>query len=430
MGKKQDIIQRNTLGHLKENVLNNQLELARDEVIRYANKFLEAEQKWGVTNLILKQLNSTRNRKELCKNICDGLLKLTEAEIITCCFFNPDKNEIDVKCVNCKNKKKSGQIEKINKKIKKFVQTTHSFDKICKFFTEFSQNDTIIVPIVYMDIFLGYMILVKDENDFYKENINFINIFPEHIALILENISNYDELKERNKLKIHFLAGISHEFKTPLNSIIGFSEILKSKIETKEHYKYLDNISQSSKHLLTLIEDILDVSKSQMKNLELNYTAFRPKDAIKQILTALEENCREKNIELNYTLADVKICADIKRFRQLIYNLVSNAVKFNKKNGKINILTYTKDDFFFFEVSDTGDGISKSDYVKIFDFFSQVNRSQLKRQLGSGIGLALCKKITDAHKGQIGFESRIKRGSRFWFCIPADGFSKIQLKPA
>ncbi|HPT42135.1 MAG TPA: HAMP domain-containing sensor histidine kinase, partial [Candidatus Gastranaerophilaceae bacterium] len=128
----------------------------------------------------------------------------------------------------------------------------------------------------------------------------------------------------------------------------------------------------------------------------------------------------EKDVELKYTLADVKICADIKRFRQLIYNLVSNAIKFNKKNGKVNVLTYTKDDFFFFEVSDTGDGISKNDYAKIFDFFSQVNRSQLKRQLGSGIGLALCKKITDAHRGQIDFESRIKKGSRFWFCIPSE----------
>ncbi len=424
MNKNQETLQQSNLGLIKEKTLKNQLEIAKSEVIRYANKFLEAEQKWDFINLLLKQLNSIQDKKELCKNICIGLLKLTDAEIVTCCFFNSDKNEIDIKCVNYKNKKKLSYIEKINKKIKIFVQTTHDFEKVCEFFQNFSQGDTIITPISYMNLFLGYILLAKEEDNFYKENISFINIFPEHIALILENISNYDELKERNRIKIQFLAGISHEFKTPLNSIIGFSEILKAKTKTKENYKYLDNISQSSKHLLALIEDILDVSKSQMKDLELNYTAFRPKEVIKQILIALEENCREKNIQLKYTLADVKVNADIKRFRQLIYNLVSNAIKFNKKNGEVNVLTYTKDNFFFFEVSDTGDGIGKKDHAKIFDFFSQVNRSQLKRQLGSGIGLALCKKITDAHKGQINFESRIKKGSRFWFCIPIERTSK------
>ncbi|HNW26570.1 MAG TPA: HAMP domain-containing sensor histidine kinase [Candidatus Gastranaerophilaceae bacterium] len=420
MNKNQEITQRNDFGTLSEKTLKDQLKIARSEVIRYANKFLEAEEKWGFINLLLKQLNSIQDKKQLGETICSGLLKLTEAQIVTCCFFNPDKNQINVKCINYKNKKKLSHIEKINKKIKIFVQKTHDVDKIKELFISISEKNMILTPITYNGTFLGYIILMKDEQEFYKQNINFINIFPEHIALILENISNYDELKERNKIKIQFLAGISHEFKTPLNSIIGFSEILKTKTKTKENYKYLENISQSSKHLLALIEDILDVSKSQMKDLELNYTNFRPKEAIKQILMALEENCREKDVELKYTLADVKICADIKRFRQLIYNLVSNAIKFNKKNGKVNVLTYTKDDFFFFEVSDTGDGISKNDYAKIFDFFSQVNRSQLKRQLGSGIGLALCKKITDAHRGQIDFESRIKKGSRFWFCIPSE----------
>ncbi|HPT41689.1 MAG TPA: histidine kinase dimerization/phospho-acceptor domain-containing protein, partial [Candidatus Gastranaerophilaceae bacterium] len=263
MNKNQEITQRNDFGTLSEKTLKDQLKIARSEVIRYANKFLEAEEKWGFINLLLKQLNSIQDKKQLGETICSGLLKLTEAQIVTCCFFNPDKNQINVKCINYKNKKKLSHIEKINKKIKIFVQKTHDVDKIKELFISISEKNMILTPITYNGTFLGYIILMKDEQEFYKQNINFINIFPEHIALILENISNYDELKERNKIKIQFLAGISHEFKTPLNSIIGFSEILKTKTKTKENYKYLENISQSSEHLLALIEDILDVSKSQ-----------------------------------------------------------------------------------------------------------------------------------------------------------------------
>ena len=116
---------------------------------------------------------------------------------------------------------------------------------------------------------------------------------------------------------------------------------------------------------------------------------------------------------------DVEIYADLRRFKQLIYNLISNAVKFNKLNGKITIVSYMNDaNEFVFEIKDTGDGIRKKDYDTIFSFFSQVNRSVLKRQQGSGIGLALCKKIVEAHGGVIGFKSRLNCGSTFWFTIP------------
>lgn len=420
MAKTGEMIQQENSYTLSEKKLQEQLEHSKKEIIRYANKFLEAEEKWSFINLLLKQLNSIKDKNKLCNTICNGLLKLTDAQFCVCSFFNTDKNTFEIKNTSYKNKKRLSLIAGLNDKIKIFINQRPQITDIYNFFRSISEKNMILVPIIYNKSFLGYFALVKNEDDFYKQNINFINIFPEHIALILENISNYEESEKRNKAKIQFLAGISHEFKTPLNSIIGFSEILKSKKLNNEAYKYIDNISQSSKHLLALIEDILDVSKSQIKNLELNYSVFKTNQVIKQIITALEESCREKNIKINYTLVDIKICADIKRFRQIIYNLVSNAIKFNKKNGEVHILSYTKDNLFFVDISDTGDGIRKQDYGKIFDFFSQVNRSQLKRQLGSGIGLALCKKIIDAHKGNIYFESRIKKGSRFWFCLPIE----------
>lgn len=398
------------------------LENSRMETFKYVNKFLELEEKWAFINILLKRLNSIRQKPELCRTICEGFLKLTDSKVCFCCFFNQDKSTVETRKMahenNVNTKDLQKFIEKINAECIKFLEKSINADDIFEYFSSISGGQFIIVPILYSEKFLGYLMLIKEDNNFYSENIHFINIFPEHIALILENISLYQESEEQNKRKIEFLAGISHEFKTPLNSIIGFAEILESQNNNPKNAKHVKNILQSANHLLTLIKDILDVSKSQYKVLELNYSIFSAKDEITKVIFTLEEMLKEKNINLNYTLIEVRIPADVKRFRQLIYNLLSNAIKFNKKNGKINILTYINEDKFFFEITDTGDGISKRNYDKIFNFFSQVNRSQLKRQLGSGVGLAMCKMITDAHNGEINFKSQIKKGSSFWFSLP------------
>lgn len=406
---------------LKE--LENELERSRAETFKYVNKFLEVEEKWSFINLLLKKLNSIMDKQELCNTICEGFLKLTNSKFCVCCLFNQDERHVEFKKTAyqeriCNKKEITAFIEKINIECSRLLKYSSGLENISKYFESVSGEKLILVPITYAYSFLGYLMLHKEDIHFYKENIHFVNIFPEHIALILENISLYQDSEKGNKRKIEFLAGISHEFKTPLNSIIGFAQILMSKEKNPENSKYINNILHSSKHLLTLIQDVLDVSKTQYSTLELNYTEFEPKEEIIQIIMTLEKMIKEKNIDLNYTLLDVKITADKKRFKQLIYNLVSNAIKFNKQNGKIVIFTFIKDDKFFFEITDTGDGISKRNHEKIFDFFSQVNRSQLKRQLGSGVGLALCKMIVTAHGGEINFKSQLQRGSCFWFSLP------------
>lgn len=412
----------NNINNLPKEELIKELEHSKLETFKYVNKFLELEEKWEFTNILLKKLNSIKQKTDLCKTICDGFLKLTNSKICICCLFNPDQNAVEIKKVATREHIDSelinNYIENINSHCFAFLENSFCEKTILEYFKSICTEESIAVPIIYAKKLLGYLRLKKEDKNFYEENINFINIFPEHIALILENISLYQESERQNKRKIEFLAGISHEFKTPLNSIIGFSEIIKLQTTDSENSKYINNILHSSKHLLSLIEDVIDVSKSQYKLLELSYTDFKPKNEIIQILSTLDEMLKEKNINLNYTLSDIEISADAKRFRQLIYNLVSNAIKFNKIGGDINIITYIKGKKFFFEIHDTGDGISKKDYQKIFNFFSQVNRSQLKRQLGSGVGLALCKKITDAHDGGIYFKSVYKKGSSFWFYLP------------
>lgn len=415
------------------------LQNARLETFKYVNKFLEAEEKWVFINVLLKKLNSIKQKRELCQTICDGFLKLTNSKISYCALFNQDNTAIEFSKISygkdsVDKRKLMKFINEVNADCCSFLAKSNEIEDIFQYFTTRSDKHLIIVPIIYAKIFFGYLFLIKDDDNFYKENSHFISIFPEHIALILENISLYQESEKSNKRKIEFLASISHEFKTPLNSIIGFAEIIQSKIKDVnkfkdkldadllsrqlENYRCIENILKSSKHLLSLIEDVLDVSRTQYNSLDLNYSMFSSKDEIMQVINTLEQMINEKNISVTYTLSEINIIADKKRFIQLIYNLVSNAIKFNKQNGKINILTYVDNNKFFFEITDTGDGISKRNYEKIFDFFSQVNRSQLKRQLGSGVGLAICKMITDAHGGEINFQSKLKKGSSFWFSLP------------
>lgn len=205
---------------------------------------------------------------------------------------------------------------------------------------------------------------------------------------------------------------ISHEFKTPLNSIIGFTELLKYTNDNKKKRDYIDTISMSSQFMLSLIRDILDVTRSQYKPLELSYSIFNVKNVIEDIIKCFNN----KNIK--YTLINMNICADYTRFKQLVYNLISNALKFNRAGMKITILTYCEGDSFCFEITDCGKGISKDNYEKIFEFFTDISDDKFKRQMSSGIGLSLCKSIVNSHKGTIFVESEMNVGSTFTFKIP------------
>lgn len=213
-----------------------------------------------------------------------------------------------------------------------------------------------------------------------------------------------------NTLEI-LLAKLSHEFKTPLNAIIGFTDLLKIYITSDRERGFLENISVSSKSMLDLIQNLFDILNSQYNVMNLEYTKFNTDDIILEVLR------KYPNTKFDYTLANIEVEADKKRFRQLIYHLTSNAVKFNRPGGDIRIITYL-DDCFNFEITDSGDGIREENSQVIFEFFSQVNEDTFKRQMGSGIGLALCKSILDAHNGEITVVSKEGEGSTFKFRLP------------
>ena len=370
----------------------------------------------------LKKLNTITNNKDLTKEVTSELLKICEAKGTWICLINPATGKIDIR--------RFSYIENIDFHLQKeaeyintiaidYLTNGYETEDIFEYFKEFSQKNKILEPLIFRNHLLGYIGLISDKDDFNETYSDIVGIITENINSRLEIISLNEENEKNLKERVEFLASISHEFKTPLNSIIGFSEVLKQKCKDENNLKYVDNISKSSQFLLSLIQEVLDMARFQTKPMELKREYFRAKDIIMDIIWSFNEIRKEKNIEFNYTLSDIMIFADKQRFKQLIYNLVSNAIKFNKINGKIIIVTYINErNEFVFEIKDTGDGISKKDCSKIFNFFSQVNRDQLKRQQGSGVGLALCKTIAQAHGGDLNFKSRLSYGSTFWFSIP------------
>lgn len=372
----------------------------------------------------LKKLNTIDNVKELSKVISSGFLDLTHAHASCFCLLSSSSNRIEIKNICYQENRKNNSrlkhaIEKITRVGEDLLTGSFENEDIIEYFASISKDGIIIEPIYYKETVLGFLALIHKSRNFYTKNKITVDILLESVNSRLEIISLHEELHRTNREKVQFLASISHEYKTPLNSIIGFSDILKEKMRDTDEYKYIDNISKGSKFLLSLIQDILDMARSEYKPLEVKKEYFRPKEVIEDIIWSFNEVKKERNIHFSYTLMDIEIYADLKRFQQLIYNLISNAVKFNKIGGKITIVTYINENSeFIFEIKDSGDGIRKKDYGKIFNFFSQVNRNQLKRQQGSGVGLALCKAIAIAHGGDIGFKSRLNTGSTFWFTIP------------
>ncbi|MDD5072618.1 MAG: PAS domain-containing sensor histidine kinase [Candidatus Omnitrophica bacterium] len=228
-----------------------------------------------------------------------------------------------------------------------------------------------------------------------------------------------------NKAKSSFLANMSHELRTPLNAIIGFSELMKDGSVgplTDKQKEYLDYVWESGKHLLSLINDILDLSKVEAGKMELELGEFDLKELLKKSFIFISEKATKHGITLS---ADVSegvgvIKADERKIKQVIFNLLSNAMKFTPDGGKIGIDAKKTDKREILVcVWDTGIGIEARDNHKIFSEFEQVDSEYSRKYAGTGLGMPLSKKFVELHGGKMWFESEGKgKGTRFYFTLP------------
>lgn len=230
------------------------------------------------------------------------------------------------------------------------------------------------------------------------------------------------EAESANRIKSEFLASMSHELWTPLNSIIGFSDMLAegytgSLSETQQ--KYSQYISTSGKYLLTLINNILDIAKIESGKMELELEHFNLGEVFEDAEKLVGHLAKKKNIKLNVIEPEnIELLADKIKVKQIIYNLLSNAIKFTPDNGGVTITATASGDKVRVSVTDTGIGIAESDFDKLFMPFKQID-SQLSRQYsGSGLGLSIVKELVELHGGNVTVESELRKGSTFTFTVP------------
>ena len=216
---------------------------------------------------------------------------------------------------------------------------------------------------------------------------------------------------------------MSHELRTPLNSIIGFSEVLFDQAFghlNEKQKKYVNDVLSSGRHLLSLINDILDISKIETGKIELELSTFSLKDLLEESLTLIREKAMRQDIKLSTDIAEEvgEIKTDERKIKQIIYNLLSNAVKFTHE-GSIGIRAHRTKKHIEVAVWDTGIGIIKKDQKRIFEEFVQIEKPYTKKYEGTGLGLSLSKKLVEMCGGKIWVDSEgLGKGSTFKFTVP------------
>ena len=242
--------------------------------------------------------------------------------------------------------------------------------------------------------------------------------------LIAQLEASNEALREANKHKSVFLANMSHELRTPLNAIIGFSELLsdakEDQFDEATHRRFLNQILTSGKHLLGLINDILDLSKVEAGQMELRLAEVSVPEVVDQVTRTVEPLVGKKNITLTADVAGGgEILADAGKVKQMLLNLVSNAIKFTPEGGTVTIAARRHKDTVEISVADTGIGIAEDDQRQIFQEFHQVDQGPGRKHEGTGLGLALTKRFALLHGGDVRVTSRVDRGSVFTLVLPA-----------
>ena len=314
-----------------------------------------------------------------------------------------------------------------------------------------SQKSYLVSKISIKSTVFGIVVLSKREKNFYKQedldaldavssvlsyllkDVELSNVFKIQLKAlkdgIIEKNNAYKTIKEQNekileadKVKNEFLANISHELRTPLNSILGFSDILGTQLYgnlNPKQEEYVNDIKISATHLLGMINEVLDMSKIEANAMKVVKSAFWISRAVDEVVNILSPLAQKKNIKLIKNMAvDFEVFADYQKIQQILYNLVSNAIKYSPENDEVEISINSDDENFRILVHDNGIGIDKKYHGKIFAKFVQLDSAYTKKESSTGLGLTITKELVELHGGKISLISEVNNGSTFIVEIP------------
>lgn len=317
--------------------------------------------------------------------------------------------------------------------------------------SELKKKSYIMAKIAIKSTVFGLILLTKQEAGCYKEedlvalnaaasvlsyilkDLELSNVFKIQLQAlkdgIIEKNEAYKTIKEQNekileadRVKNEFLANISHELRTPLNSILGFSDILGAKLYGDLNHKqeeYINDIKVSATHLLGMINGILDMSKIEANAMKIVKSTFWISRAVDEVANILAPLADKKGIHIIKKVdADFEVFADYQKIQQILYNLVSNAIKFTPKDGEVDILATCNENGFKLVVHDTGIGIDEKYHGKIFAKFVQLDSAYTKKESSTGLGLTITKELAELHGGKISVVSEVNNGSTFIVEIP------------
>jgi signal transduction histidine kinase len=297
--------------------------------------------------------------------------------------------------------------------------------------TRLGYRSRLSVPLLREQQIMGALSVWRRESgNFEPEVVNLLQTFATQSALAIQNARLFREIEDKSRQveaasrhKSEFLANMSHELRTPLNAIIGFSEVLGEKMFgelNEKQNEYVDDIHSSGHHLLSLINEILDLSKIEAGRMELELAKFDLPLTVENAITLVRERATRHGVSLNREidkgLGD--FVGDERKIKQILLNLLSNAVKFTSEGGRIEIKAIPVDGSVEISVSDTGVGIAPEDQATIFEEFRQVGTADAQKREGTGLGLTLAKKFVELHGGKIWVKSEPGKGSTFTFTLP------------
>jgi signal transduction histidine kinase len=286
------------------------------------------------------------------------------------------------------------------------------------------------VPLLREGVSIGVLGLTRSEpRSFTDKQIELLTTFADQAVIAIENVRLFDEIQDKSRQlaeasqhKSQFLANMSHELRTPLNAILGYAELILDNVygDTPDKMReVLDRIQRNGKHLLGLINDVLDLSKIEAGQLNLSLADYSLKDVVQSVYSAVEALAKEKHIALKVEVPSQLPAArgDERKLTQVLLNLVGNAIKFTD-TGEVAIKASAANGSFTVAVRDTGPGIAEAEQAKIFEEFQQADSSITKKKGGTGLGLAIAKRIVELHGGRIWVESSPGHGSTFSFTLP------------